>query len=72
MGTSNPKVAFREKGSHLPLTTHSSSFHLSYCIYHFLPSAGVICAGSDLSAYTVSFLNTRSCLIHLWIFNKAL
>lgn len=36
MGTSNPKVTLRQKGSHLPLTTHSSSFHLSsYCIYHF-------------------------------------
>lgn len=57
MGTSNPKVTFKQKGSHLPLTTHNSSFHLSsYCIYHFLPCVRVICAGSDLSVYKVSSL----------------
>ena len=55
MGTRNPKITFRQKGPCLPLTTQSSSFHQSsYAIYYFLPCVRVICAGSDLSAYTVS------------------
>lgn len=61
METSNPKVTFRQKGSHLPLTTHSSSFQLSACcIYHFPPCVRVICAGSALSAYMVSSLSAET------------
>lgn len=61
METRSPKITFRQKGPHLPLTTQSSSFHQSsYAIYHFLPCVRVICAGSDLSAYTVSSLSAET------------